>query len=103
MFRVIRNTIREVRRRAHLCPSTFKGKKVCCVNRATNQLWKVSTRLLSQRRVGVGKSTHGRTSAGAIKGIPINQGLINWSKRLRVMVRVRRLVGEIDVFEQSAH
>lgn len=29
MLRVIRNTMREVRRRAHLCPPTFRGKKVC--------------------------------------------------------------------------
>lgn len=34
-------------------------------------------------------STHGRLSARAIRGIPRCVGLMNWSKKLRIMVRFR--------------
>lgn len=37
VFRVIRKTIREVSRRAHLWPPTFRGRSSCWVNRLMNQ------------------------------------------------------------------
>lgn len=68
-----------------------------------NQLWKVNIRLFNQREVGVGKRTQGRTREMASKGIPICQGLINWSKRLKVMVRVSFLVGQSGEFGRFVH
>jgi len=37
MLRVIRNSIRDVRIRAHLWPPGFRGSKSCWVNRLINQ------------------------------------------------------------------
>lgn len=54
-----------------------------------NQLCRVSSRLFSHRVVGLGKSAHGSVNARAIRGIPRKTGLINWSKKLSVMVRFR--------------
>lgn len=39
----------------------------------------------------MGSRIQGRVRARAIKGIPISTGLANWSKRLRIMVRFKRL------------
>lgn len=41
--------------------------------------------------MGVGKRIHGRRRARAIRGIPRKKGLINWSKKLNVMVSFRIL------------
>lgn len=51
-----------------------------------NQLCRVRRRLLSHRVVGLGKRAHGRVSAKAIRGMPRKTGLMNWSKKLSVMV-----------------
>lgn len=37
MFMVIRKSIREANKRAHLCPPVFKGRRSCCVNRLIDQ------------------------------------------------------------------
>lgn len=58
-------------------------------NRPMNQFCSVRSRLFSQRVVGVGNKTQGRVRARAIKGMPRNTGLINWSKKLSVMVSFR--------------
>lgn len=89
MFRVIRNSIREVSRAAHLWPPRLSGKRSCWVNRLMNHPWRVIRRLFSHRAEGVGKRIHGRVNATAISGIPKYVGLINWSKKLSVMVSFR--------------
>lgn len=86
---MIKSSIRAVNRTAHLCPPRLMGSMSCCVKRLMNQPWRVKRRLFSHRLVGVGMSTHGRLSARAIKGIPRCVGLMNWSKKLRIMVRFR--------------
>lgn len=48
-------------------------------------------RLLIQREDRVGNKTQGSVRASTIKGIPRNVGLINWSKKLNVIVRLRGL------------
>lgn len=88
-FIVIKKIIKEARRRAHLWPPTFKGWKICCVKLLINQLCRVSRRQLSHRTVGLGKSAQGKASARAIRGMPRKTGLINWSKKLSVMVKIR--------------
>ena len=77
MFRVIRKTIREVNRAAHLWPPRLIGRRSCCVKRFINQPWRVSVRLLSHRLVTVGKSIHGNVRARAIRGMPRREGLAN--------------------------
>ena len=76
-LRVKRNTINEVRRRAHLWAPTFKGRSSCWVNRAIDQFWTVSSRLLCHRPQGVGYKTQGRLRAIATRGIPRYVGLAN--------------------------
>lgn len=41
------------------------------MNRLMNQACRVKTRLFTQCDAGLGKRTHGRVNATAIKGIPI--------------------------------
>lgn len=77
MLRVIRNNIRDVSIRAHLCPPRLIGRRSCWVNRLINQFCSVKRRLVRHRAVGVGKRIHGRRRAKAIKGIPRKRGLIN--------------------------
>lgn len=77
MLREMRKTIKEVRRRAHLCPGMFTGIKSSWANRPRNQFCRVRRRLLSQRSVGVGKRIQGRVRARAIRGIPRSTGDIN--------------------------
>lgn len=74
MFRVIRKTIREVRRAAHLWPPMFKGRSSCLVNWPISCPSKVRSRLFSQRSEGVGNSNQGRISARAISGTPKKTG-----------------------------
>ena len=38
MLRVIRNSIKDAKIRAHLCPPGFRGRSSCWVNRLINQL-----------------------------------------------------------------
>lgn len=99
IFNVIRNNIKDVRMRAHLCPPGFKGRRSCCVNRLMNQLCRVISRLFNHREEGVGKRIQGKLRARAIRGIPKNEGLINWSKKLNVMVRFRVLFWVFRCFE----
>ena len=54
MFRVIRNSIREVKIRAHLWPPRFRGRRSCWVKRLMNQFCSVRRRLFNHRAVGVG-------------------------------------------------
>ena len=89
MFREIKKSIKEVRRTAHLCPGRLTGMKSSWANRPMNQFCNVSSRLFNQRVVGVGNRIHGSVRASAIKGMPRNTGLINWSKKLSVMVSFR--------------
>lgn len=46
-------------------------------------------RLLIHRFPGDGSRRAGRRSDGRVRGIPSRQGLENWSKKLRFMVRFR--------------
>lgn len=70
MFREIRNSIRDARSSAHLCPGTFTGRSSSWVNRPINQFCRVSSRLFSHRSVGVGKRIQGSVRARAIRGMP---------------------------------
>lgn len=73
------------------------------MKRLINQLWRAKKRLLSHRVVGAGYITQGRVMARAINGTPSSVGLINWSKRLTVMVRFRILFWVFRRFEASVH
>lgn len=73
--------------------------KSSCANRPMNQFWSVSSRLFNHRVVGVGRSNQGRVSANAIRGMPKNTGLINWSKKLSAMVSFRVLLWVSLCFE----
>lgn len=86
---VIRNAIKEANIKAHLCPPMLRGRRSCWVNRLINQFCRVKRRLLAHRLVGVGYRTQGRSRARAIRGMPKEVGLRNWSKKLSVMVRFR--------------
>lgn len=99
MLSVMRKSIKDVRMRAHLWPPTFRGKRSCCVNRLINQFCSVSKRLFIHRTCGAGSRIQGSVRARAIRGIPSNEGLINWSKKLSVMVRIRALFWIFPCFE----
>ena len=88
---MIRKSIREHRRRAHLWPPRLIGSRSCWVKRLMNQFWSASRRLFSHRVEGVGKRIQGRLRARAIRGIPRKTGVANWSKKLSVMVSFRQL------------
>jgi len=92
-FRETRKIIKEASKVAHLCPSRFKGRRSCWVNRLINHAWRESKRLFNHRVEGAGNINQGREIARAARGIPRYEGLINWSKRLTVMVRLRSLFG----------
>lgn len=89
---VIRNNISAVKIEAHLWPPVFKGCISWWVNCLINQVCRVNRRLLSQRLVGVRNINQGVMIARAIRGNPSNDGLKNWSKKLRFMVSFRGLV-----------
>lgn len=91
VFIIRRSNIREMSRVAHLCPFTGTGKKICWVERLINHPSRVVRRLFSQRVVGFGTKIQGRVRASAIRGMPNSLGLINWSKKLNVMVSFRSL------------
>lgn len=84
-----RKIIRAESSGAHLCPPVLRGRKIWLVKLLRNHPWRVSIRLFSHRLVGEGKSSQGKLRATIIRGIPINVGLENWSKRLSVMVSFR--------------
>ena len=86
ILREIKNNINEANRTAHLCPGKLTGINSSRVSRPMNQFCSVNNRLLSHRVVGVGNRSQGKVKARAIKGMPKYTGLINWSKKLSVMV-----------------
>lgn len=87
-----KNDIKDAKITAHLCAPIFRGVRSCRVNWHINQFCSVEARLSNQRADGVGRRTQGRVNARAIRGMPINAGLINWSKRFSAMVNFKGLV-----------
>lgn len=84
-----RNTISDVRIRAHLCPPLFRGIISCLAMRWENHSWRVENRLVIHRLSGVGSRRAGNSIESRISGIPSRHGLVNWSKKLKFMVRFR--------------
>ena len=84
-----RNIISEVRIRAHLCPFLFRGIISCFVMRLMDHSCKVDSRLVIHRLSREGSSRAGKVVAIKIRGIPRMEGLENWSKKLRFMVKFR--------------
>uniref|UniRef100_A0A8C9KU04 Uncharacterized protein n=1 Tax=Serinus canaria TaxID=9135 RepID=A0A8C9KU04_SERCA len=83
--------IRDVRIRAHLCPFLSKGIISCFVTRLINHSWRVESRLVIQRLSSEGIRRAGNVIEIRMSGIPSRDGLENWSKKLRFMVRFRGL------------
>ena len=79
--------ISDVRIRAHLWPPLFSGIISCFVIEWRDHSWRVERRLVIQRLLGAGNSSAGNSIDSRISGIPRRQGLANWSKKLRFMVR----------------
>lgn len=82
--------IRDVRIKAHLWPFLFSGVISCFVIRLANHSCRVERRLLIHRLFGDGSSRAGNSIESRISGMPNKHGLVNWSKKLRFMVRFRR-------------
>ena len=66
--------------------------------RLINHNCRVERRLVIQRLPGEGINKAGNAVAMRINGIPRREGLENWSKKLRFMVRFRGLCLELWVF-----
>lgn len=86
-----RNTISEVRINAHLCPFLFRGVISCLVIRLMNHSCRVERRLVIHRLPGDGSRRAGNVSEIRISGMPRSDGLENWSKKFRLMVRFKGL------------
>uniref|UniRef100_A0A8C9MFI4 Uncharacterized protein n=1 Tax=Serinus canaria TaxID=9135 RepID=A0A8C9MFI4_SERCA len=84
--------IRDVRIRAHLCPFLSKGIISCFVTRLINHSWRVESRLVIQRLSSEGIRRAGNVIEIRMSGIPSRDGLENWSKKLRFMVRFKGVV-----------
>lgn len=84
-----RKIISDVRISAHLCPFLFSGVISCFVMRLMNHSCRVDVRLVIHRLLGDGRSRAGNVIEMRIKGIPKRDGLENWSKKLRFMVRFK--------------
>lgn len=84
-----RKIIKDVRIRAHLCPFLSKGIISCFVTRLMNHSWRVESRLVIHRLSREGIRRAGNVIEMRMSGIPSNDGLENWSKKLRFMVRFR--------------
>uniref|UniRef100_A0A8B9MZ73 Uncharacterized protein n=1 Tax=Accipiter nisus TaxID=211598 RepID=A0A8B9MZ73_9AVES len=84
--------ISDTKIRAHLCPPLFRGSISCFVVRWMNHNWSVERRLVIHRLVGEGSSRVGNSIEIRMSGMPRRQGLVNWSKKLKIMVRLFRLV-----------
>lgn len=84
-----RSIISDVRIIAHLCPFLFSGPISCFVIRLRSHSWRVDRRLVIHRLLGAGSSSAGNSIDGRIRGIPRRHGLVNWSKKLMIMVRVK--------------
>lgn len=81
--------MRDVRIMAHLWPFLSRGIISCFVIRLTSQSWRVESRLVTHRLSREGRSKAGNVIEMRISGIPSRDGLENWSKKLRFMVRLR--------------
>lgn len=84
-----RKTIRDVKIRAHLCPFLSRGIISCFVIRLMNHSWRVDSRLVIHRLSREGRRRAGNVIEMRMSGIPRKDGLENWSKKLRFMVRFR--------------
>ena len=93
-----RNIIREVRIKAHLCPFLFSGIISCFAIRLVSHSWRVESRLVTHRLSWEGSSRAGKVIAIRIRGIPRREGLENWSKKLRFMVRFKGMWLKLLVF-----
>ena len=76
---------------------------MCLAKVPINQFCTDNSRLLSHRVVGAGKRSQGRAVARATRGTPRKMGLIKWSNRLSVMVRLKGLLGVFLCFVLLAH
>lgn len=90
-----RNIIREVKIRAHLCPLLFSGVISCFVIRLISHSCRVDSRLVIHRLFSDGKRRAGNVIEIKIRGIPSREGLENWSKKLRFMVRFKGMWLEV--------
>lgn len=81
--------MRDVRIRAHLCPFLSRGIISCFVTRLMNHNCRVESRLVIHRLSREGSSRAGNVIEMRISGIPRRDGLENWSKKLRFMVRFK--------------
>lgn len=79
--------IREVRIRAHLWPFLFNGVSNCFVVVFKNHSCRVDKRLVIHRLLGVGSRRAGNRTDSRVRGTPRRHGLMNWSKKLKFMVR----------------
>lgn len=91
-FIVIKNIINAVRIIAHLCPLERIGCISWYVKRLINHICKVIRRLSSHRLDDFKIIIHGIIIAKTISGIPISEGLRNWSKKVKFMVNFKALV-----------
>uniref|UniRef100_A0A8D2M8N5 Uncharacterized protein n=1 Tax=Zonotrichia albicollis TaxID=44394 RepID=A0A8D2M8N5_ZONAL len=82
-----RKIMRDVRIRAHLCPFLSRGIISCFVTRLTNHSWRVESWLVIHRLSRDGSRRAGNVIEMRISGIPRRDGLENWSKKLKFMVR----------------
>uniref|UniRef100_A0A8U8B5L3 Uncharacterized protein n=1 Tax=Geospiza parvula TaxID=87175 RepID=A0A8U8B5L3_GEOPR len=71
-----RKIMRDAKIRAHLCPFLSRGIISCFVTRLINHSWRVE----SHKRTG-------NVIEMRISGIPRKDGLKNWLKKLKFMVR----------------
>lgn len=90
-FSEIKSNMSEVRMAAHLWPGVLIGNISCFVNVFVAQSCRVDRRLGVKRLVMVRMSMGGMIMAMMIRGMPRACGIINWSKKLNVMVRFRVL------------
>lgn len=86
-----RNTISEVKINAHLWPFLFRGIISCLVMRLMDHSCRVERRLVTHRLSGDGSRRAGNVSEIRISGMPRSDGLENWSKKLKFMVRFKEL------------
>lgn len=84
-----RNINSDVRIKAHLWPFLSRGIISCFVTRFTNHNCSVEMRLVIHRLSMDGSSKVGNVIEIRIRGIPSRDGLENWSKKFRFMVRFR--------------
>uniref|UniRef100_A0A8C3NMD0 Uncharacterized protein n=1 Tax=Geospiza parvula TaxID=87175 RepID=A0A8C3NMD0_GEOPR len=79
----------DVKIRAHLCPFLSRGIISCFVTRLINHSWRVESRLVIHHLSRDGSRRAGNVMEMRISGIPRRDGLENWSKKLKFMVRFR--------------